>query len=516
LKNIELARDRILEAIRNNEVISIFADVDNDGETATAIKYNYLSKFTDNVSYFHSQRSVGHGINSSMHLVPKGTQLLIIVDSSSNDTKECKILQDKGIDVIILDHHKIEEINPHCILVNPQQEDCPYPNKKVSGSVVAWKMTQVLDDALDSSYSNDYFDLAAIGLLGDQMNMLEYENRYIVQQGLDNVKNKGIKALLSVLGKENDRLSATDILFSIAPTLNAAARLDQLEVALSLLTEQNPKVYKQLAIDIVKLNEKRKVTQAGYYKELVDLINPSDRGSIIINNTMGAGYRGLLSGDFSTKFNKPVMVLTEAEDGIYKGSFRSNDYDLLSLLKKIPQVIHAGGHDQAGGVSFKRKDLKKVQDYLNKHLPEVGKDNVLEYILEVDLDYIEEDLIKNVEEFYRINGNGFEVGRFKINSAFILDKKILGKEKNTIKLEVCHVRESNHKKVLSDQAHYDRLETSHVLMRFRTSEDYISDKLIHKEVSVVGTLNLNIYKNPRTGKTSRTKQVFIEDYQLVY
>src|SRR5690606_15376907 len=107
----------------------------------------------------------------------------------------------------------------------------------------------------------------------------------------------------------------------ISPSINASARLDQIEIALSLLTEDDPTIYKQLAQDIVKLNEQRKVTQAKYYNELINKINPNDKCSIIIDSSIGAGYRGLIAGDLSSEFKKPVMILSEAEDNIYKGSY---------------------------------------------------------------------------------------------------------------------------------------------------------------------------------------------------
>lgn len=510
LKNIDLARDRILKAIHRNERISIFADVDNDGICSASIMFNYLRLHTDNVSYFCNQRSEGHGLANSLHLVPKNTNLLIVVDSSSNDTEQCKILKSKGIDIIILDHHVIEQQNPYCILVNPQA--CDYPNKSISGSVVAWKMCKELDEAFDINLSDDFVDLAAIGLLGDQMNILEYENRYIVQYGLRNIRNKGIKALISEFGKEKNKLSSTDVLFNIAPALNSACRLDRIEIALSLLTEEDPKKVKKLAREVIELNNERKIAQARYYNELVNQLNENDKCVVVINNSIGAGYRGLLAGDLFNKVKRPVMVLSESDDGTYKGSYRSGDYNLKAVLNSIPQVIYAAGHTNAGGVSFKKDDLIHVQKQLNDLLPSFNeKQKCLEYVLEFDIEEITEDLIRDIEEFYQINGNGFDIGLFKINNVFILDKQVLGRDRNTIKLGVCSAKIAKK----HESWGYDSLDPSHYLMKFRTSTGYIGDECIHKEVSVLGTLNLNIYKNQRTGKLTKTKQIFIEDYKLI-
>ncbi|MFL1672649.1 DHH family phosphoesterase [Paenibacillus dendritiformis] len=501
LKNIEHASTRIRKAIHNNERISIFGDPDSDGVNATVIMYNYLNHFTNNVGYFHNQRSTGHGINTSKHLVPEDIDLLIIVDSSSNDVEETKEIASRGIDVIILDHHLVDTVNPYCILVNPQQGGCAYPNKHISGAVVAWKMCQVLDIEFNTKYSEELIDLAAIGLLGDQMNMLEYENRYIVKQGLSNIKNRGVKALLSAFNKEKNKISSTDILYTIVPCLNSTCRLDVMELALSLMIEENPKNIQRLIQDTLKLNEKRKAVQAKHYNELVGLINKDDKCSILINNSVGAGYRGLLAGDLSKVFKKPIMVLAEAENDTYKGSFRSNGYDLKALLNSFPEVISAVGHPQAGGVTFKRKHLNRIQQLLNNQLP--TQDDYLEYVLELDLAEIDEDTINSIEDFFKWSGNGFEQGKFKIKDIFILDKRVIGKENNTIKLDCCYSKRiSNY--------------PTHALMKFKTHSDYFSDKLISKEIEAVGTLNLNVYTNPRTGKTTKTKQIFVEDYHLVF
>lgn len=476
--------------------------------------FNYLRNFTDKVSYFSNQRSSGHGINTSQHLVPKECDLLIILDSSSNDVETCSILNQMGIEIVVLDHHIVEVDNPFVMLVNPQQIGCTYPNKSISGSVVTWKMTQILDDAFGTKYCNDFIDLAAIGLLGDQMNMLEYENRYIVQEGLKrkNINNKGIKSLLSTFSKDLNSLSSTDMLYSIIPAINAACRLDQIEVVLSLLTEENPKIYKQLAQDVYKLNEQRKVIQAKHYNDIVDLVSPIDKCSIIVDNSIGAGYRGLLAGDLSSEYKKPIIIVSESEDDTYKGSYRSGDYDLKSVLGSIPEVIYAAGHPQAGGVCFKKSDLNVIQDYLNNSLPNFNNDTYLEYVLEMDLEEITEELIRDVEEFYRINGNGFNVGLFKINNVFILDKDVLGKECNTIKLSVCSssYAEKNRSWGL------DSIDPTHYIMKFRTSPDFIRSKYLYKSIECVGSLNMNIWKNQRTGKVTQSKQIFLEDFKLAF
>ena len=192
--NMDQAVTVVFKAIKNKQSISIFSDVDCDGVTATAIMYNYLSNFTKNLSYFYSQRSEGHGINK-VENVPK-TDILIIVDSSTNDVQKCKEISENGTTVIILDHHQVEEYNPYAILVNPQQNGCSYPNKNISGAGIALKFCIAFDSVTNTKYSQKLFDLAAVGILADVMDMSELENRYIVSKGLNAIYNEGIKEII--------------------------------------------------------------------------------------------------------------------------------------------------------------------------------------------------------------------------------------------------------------------------------------------------------------------------------
>lgn len=516
MKNVEVARDRIIRSILNNERVAIFSDVDVDGCSSAAIIHNYLRNFIGGkVSFFHSQRSSGHGISTAMSLVPSNVDLLIIVDSSSSEENECKALKQSDIDIVILDHHPMETDNSFAILVNPQQtEDC-YPNKSISGSVVAWKTIQAVDDKLNTKYSEDFFDLAALGLLGDQMSMLDLENRFIVREGLEkkNIKNTGLRSLISVFGKDVSNLSATDMLYNVIPAINSACRLDKIEIALSLLTEDDPEIAKKLALKLLELNQDRKKVQSQHLKRLEKYSNLTDKCLIIIDNTIGAGYRGLLAGDLSNKYKKHVIIASDAGENSYKGSLRAyNNFPFKSFVAERIHCLQVAGHESAAGITFKKDDLEFIQKALNEQLPDCGTDNELEYILELNLDDITERLIDDVEEFYRINGNGFGVGLFKINNVFILDREVIGRDQNTLKLSVCPSNYAERNKGWG----YDSIDPTHTLLKFRTKEDYITDHYIYKDVSIIGTLNMNVWKNQRTGKVKKTKQVLIEDFRLVF
>lgn len=468
--------------------------------------YNNLKRFTDNVCYFHAQRSEGHSIDISEKDVPDGTELLIIIDSSTNSTESCKRISEKGIKIVVLDHHEQDEINDYCVLVNPQQSGCSYPNKHISGAVVAWKMCQVLDDYYNTNYSDDYYDVMAIGLQGDVMNMFtEYENRYIVHRGINNIKNIGITALLKEAKKNCDKINSTEIGFFISPSINAACRMDKIEVVLDLLVETNEKKASMLAIRVLELNEERKRIQAYFNHKLLPLVNEKDKCIIVVDDEIGKGFKGLVAGDFANKFQKPVMILTKEND-IYVGSYRAyGNFDLKVFLNGIPQVLMAAGHAGAGGVRFRQEDLEVIQKYLNENLSIEAEDQFLEYMLEFELDEINEILIKNIETFYNINGKGFETGKFLITNVLPLSKEVMGKGRNTVKI-LCYPMDRT---LFLDKDDIKKLIPVANLMKFRTNENYFDDSLLHKEIHVVGSLKFNEYYK------RKDNQIFIEDFKVV-
>ena len=177
LKDIKRAVKRTMQGIDKNEKIVVFADPDVDGVIATVILVDYLKRLSSNVEYRYRERETGHGVE--VDDIDKDTDLLIIVDSSSNEHKAVNKLSE-SMDVIILDHHNVEDSKKiNAILVNPNQPDCPYPNKHLSGGGVVWKFIELLDYHYKQINIKRYLDLVAMSLLADQMDMSSLENRAI-------------------------------------------------------------------------------------------------------------------------------------------------------------------------------------------------------------------------------------------------------------------------------------------------------------------------------------------------
>ncbi|MFD0587641.1 DHH family phosphoesterase [Paenibacillus sp. GCM10027627] len=512
LKNIEPARDRIIVALENKQKISIFVDNDPDGISSTALLFQYLNNYSDNVTYFHTQRSVGHGIQYALELIPSNTDLLIIVDSSSNEWESCRLISEQGMDIIVIDHHLITDKNDYCILVNPQQESCQYPNKQSSGSLLTWKVCQTLDEYFHENYSDSLIDLAAFGLYSDIQCMKEYENRFMVNHMLDNVQNIGLRSILKVIGKEKEKLYSSTFGYNITPFINAPTRLDKIELPLKLLTTEDPILALKLAKEIKILNEERKKFQKEAVGRLRPLVNEQDKCIVLVDSSLGKGYNGLVANDLSSIYQRPVIIQGES-DMEYAGSFRSyGDFDFLKFVSELELVTNCGGHAGAGGISFKKTDIDRIKLNLNSKLKNEKFEQMIEYDFELKADEINEKIITQVQDFCRVSGTGFNEAKFLIKDLIVIQKKILGSGEDTLKLG-CLIESDTY---FMDDNDFKKAKSSLVIMKFKADENFKDKVKIGDKIDVVGSLNLNLFPRYKPKyHIEKTKQIFIEDLRII-
>ena len=203
------------------------------------------------------------------------------------------------------DHHPKEIDNQFATIVNPQI--CDYPNKQLSSVGVVWKTIQVIDEKLKTNYANNYLDLVAFGMYGDMMSVAEFENRYIMYSGLKNISNPGLKSILKVSGVNN--VDSSTIGFTVAPYINGAARLDQIELSIQLLIEDDSNVTNMLASKIKDLNDKRKTVEERIFQSLIPQIKDDDKIIIVVNETeISKGFNGLIANRISNAYQRPSIV----------------------------------------------------------------------------------------------------------------------------------------------------------------------------------------------------------------
>lgn len=503
LKNIKEMVKRIILAITNGENIVIYADVDFDGCASAVILYKYLLKFTSKVKILYVQRSEGHGMKYVLHKIPKDTDLFIAVDSSTNDVDESGyLLYDLGIDVLIIDHHQQTKLNPYALIVNPQQEGCKYENKDACGALVVYKVCQVLDDQMKVDYSTEFADLPGFALAADMMKMDKdhMENRWFFHYSLSNLKHVGLKELFSQMGSNINKLKGTDFTFGVSPAISAATRLDHIEDALELLLEFEPtENTHQLASRLVEWNEERKKLEAETFQRLHSIANTDNKVLIFYDPTISKGIRGLAAQQLMQAFNRPVIVLGHGENSDeYAGSYRSpEDVHFMNILNECEYALYGAGHPPAGGTAVKIENLELLQKELNEKLEAYTLDNSSYYVLEFKEKEITESLIVNINDFYRVTGNGFSEGKFMVTDLFPTEKQLMGKLRNTVKADCGKIK----------------------LMKFKTNEAYFDNFPIWSDLNVIGTLNINLFERYNRAKKKKeiekTFQIFIDSYEEV-
>lgn len=291
---------RIIKAIKNDEKIVIFADNDFDGISSAAILYKILIKFTDNVEIKYVERSRGHGSALVIDQIEDDTDLYIAVDSSSNDVEALKVLVNRGIDCLVIDHHSVDVENPYCVLVNPQQMDCKYPNKNASGGLLVYKVCQVLDDYMDTRFSLELSDLPGFALMADMMSMMEMENRFFAKVSLKGLRHEGLRMLFEAMNSDIKNLTSTDFLYGASPAVTAATRADNIRLAIDFLMcdKTNPET-KGYVKELIKLNENRKVVQAEALEAMKTGLCETDKVIIVFDPTVGKGRNGLVAQEIA-------------------------------------------------------------------------------------------------------------------------------------------------------------------------------------------------------------------------
>lgn len=517
MKNIEAAANRIAEAISQGQRIIASSDPDADGLASLAIMIRYLKRHGADVDYIYGQRGDGHGIENMIYLQPlkenekpskperhelnsdnikkiMQADLLLLLDSSSSDTEACKRIAEWGTDIIILDHHRIEQDNPHVILVNPQQKGCKYPNKHLSGAGVVFKTLQVLEDTLDADVEVnpfDYIDLVAVGMYADVMRIDVHENRYLIMEGMRNMKNMGLVTILKSAKADLFRINSSTIGFTLGPLLNGVTRMDRIELAIEILLQDEAKACQKLRREMSKVNDLRKARQTALAESYEHQVDPSKKVLMVLDDQSSKGFNGMIAQQLADRFKRPVIV-GRVHKGKVSGSFRSyGDFHFQNFLKGFGN-IKSMGHPTAGGIEVKEELLNGLMEYIEEHMPDSDS---LEPSVEYDLEMNPKEAkqaIKTIEQFNLLTGNGFPAITVRITDLSVDDVLVLGETRNTVKIKT-----------------FEGVE----LIKFRVNEFYGADLEVFDSVSAIGQLQNNIFYNFQTKKTTITPQLIVEDYK---
>ena len=400
LKNLEAGVDFLLSSIKRNKKICIYGDYDADGVTSISLLMEVLSHLTDNLTYYIPSRfDEGYGLNKEAIdlLREQGTELILTVDCGSVSYEEVEYGKNIGIDFIVTDHHNINDRPADCILINPKQEDCPYPFKHLAGCGVAFKLAQGVQRkaGLPKSVLNGVLDLVAIATIGDIVPLVD-ENRTLTKYGMGMInsrKRPGLSRLIEGVGLTSDKIKSENIAYIIVPHLNAAGRLLDAKIGVELLTTKDEtKIAKVVAL-LIQNNKERKKVQEGAFlkcKEAIAAELSKDLFYIIAPKEIHEGIAGIVAGKIKDEYGRPAIIVTESGgDGYLKGTGRSiNSLNLYDILKKHDELfIKFGGHSGACGFLMKSDHLNELRLRLNRDVEALYKDNsaLFDSTLPIDL-----------------------------------------------------------------------------------------------------------------------------------
>ncbi len=435
LKNIEIAAATLVDHVDLNRTISILVDCDVDGFTSAAIIYNYIKDmgFTGVIhTLFHIKKK--HGLDDPDIKVPEDTKLLIIPDAGSNDVAQCKALYDSDMDIIILDHHIMEQGNPYAEVVNSQ--DGSYPNKELSGAGVVWKFCQVVDDILWTDYANKYIDLAAVGNIADNMDMHNMETKRIAIKGLAQVVNPALKDYVNFNSYSigSDEPTCIDISFYVAPLMNALIRIGSQEQKQRLFAamtgskqtyEYTPTRGKNKGITSIESEGTHSAREANSCKanqnkekehsidELRDVISyyKWDHNKVLFVNATGMIRKeltGLVAMNLATIYNRPAVVLLTDSDNpaMFGGSIRNVDGggvdNLKELLDSTGCFEFVQGHENAAGVHIAKAKVPEAIAITNQMLKDVDVKKFYQVDFILDYSQLTLSIIRDMHAMRRV------------------------------------------------------------------------------------------------------------------
>lgn len=357
---------RILEALQSNEKIMVYGDYDVDGITAASLLYLILNKLGAQVNYYLPNRLVeGYGlsVDGIKEAVAKGVTLIISVDTGVTAVEEVKYAASLGIECIITDHHEPGEILPEPVaLVNPKQKNCTYAGGELSGVGVAFKLAQALYQRLqqDQSELEEHLDLVALGTAADIVPLVG-ENRILTKFGIKQISRTtkpGLKSLCFVSGLMGKDIGTGQVVFILAPRINAVGRLGDAEMAIRLLTTKDEKVATEIARKLDKENQRRKNIDEKTLGEALEQIRglvdvENDKAIILASEGWHQGVIGIVASRLVEKYHLPtIMIAIDGGEG--KGSARSiPGFHLCDALKECEDLLlRYGGHKYAAGLTI--------------------------------------------------------------------------------------------------------------------------------------------------------------------
>lgn len=532
IANIDDGIKMLIQHIFNNDKIFIQVDSDCDGYTSAAVLINYINCFApgyaqNNIIYrIHEGKQ--HGLIPDT--IPNEVKLVIAPDSSSNDYDQHKELKQRGCDVLVIDHHEAEKISPYACVINNQL--CNYPNKTLSGVGMVYKFCSRFDELAGYNYANQFLDLTALGLIGDMMDLRNFETKYLIEEGLTDIRNPFFKEMIKTQNYSIDRaggLCPFSVSFYVVPQINGTIRMGTFEEKILLFESMldfkgyesipstkrgckgqfEPRVEQACRVcgSVKRLQSKVVESNLGIIEAIISKNKLDDNKIIAVKldkkHSINRNLTGLIANQLVSKYQHPILILSEDVDTngeiVWEGSgrgYETKDFDdLKKFLKDSHKVFLAEGHPNACGVGIAEKDFNSFIEYSNKAL----KDCQFEPCQKVDFiwqgNHFKGQDIIDLAGLNLLWGQGLEKPYIAIEHLQVQPNQVflMSKDKNpTLKIE------------LSNGVSF---------IKFKASEEEYN-KLIENPngsvvLNIVGTCNINEW-NGRI-----TPQIEVSNYEVV-
>ena len=410
MKDMDKAVSRIEKAIENKENILVFGDYDVDGTTAVSLVSSYLRSFYPNVAtYIPDRYNEGYGISylGIDYAEDNAISLIIALDCGIKSIDHVNYAKAKNIDFIICDHHRPGDILPDAIAVlDPKREDCSYPYDELCGCGVGFKLIQALAENRNQTMEDllPYLDLVAIAIAADIV-PITGENRVLAKFGLEVINSNprpGIKALVQNVKKKV--LTITDVVFIVAPRINAAGRVKHGNEAVALLTEYNLEQAEQFASEIEQHNSDRKELDKQITKEALLQIEENKEqnrfSTVVYQENWHKGVIGIVASRLVEKYYRPTIVFTKSGDKLAASARSVKDFDVYNALEACAEHLEQfGGHMYAAGMTLKEENYEKFKAAFENEVKKTIPPDLLIPEISVDLEMNFSDLD---EKFMRI------------------------------------------------------------------------------------------------------------------
>ena len=461
MKDMDVAVERLNQAMGKKERILVYGDYDVDGTTAVALVYKFIQQFYSNIDYYIPDRySEGYGVSYKGvdQAVENGVKLVIVLDCGIKAIDEILYAKEKGVDFIICDHHVPDDVLPPAVaILNAKRTDNTYPYEHLSGCGVGFKFMQAfaISNGIEFHHLIPLLDLVAVSIASDIVPIMG-ENRILAYHGLKQLNSNpsvGMRAIIDVCGLNDKEITVGDIVFKIGPRINASGRIQTGKEAVDLLTEKDFSSALEKAGQINQYNETRKDLDKSMTEEANRIVEgldglPERRSIVIYNEDWHKGVIGIVASRLTEVFFRPAVVLTRTDE-MATGSARSvAGFDVYKAIEHCRDLLeNFGGHTYAAGLSMKVENVpaftERFEAYVAQHITDEQTSAIIDINAVIDFKDISPKFCNDLKKFNPFGPDNPKPVFCTHNVYDYGTSKVVGREQEHIKLELVDNKSNN-------------------------------------------------------------------------